>query len=41
MLFLVNVIMGVIYYIELPFFEKHKILPRKWPWKSESKEEVE
>jgi hypothetical protein len=30
--------MYIIYYVELPFFEKHKINNAPWPWK-ENKEE--
>eukprot|EP01135_Chromosphaera_perkinsii_P004770 Nk52_evm1s296 gene=Nk52_evmTU1s296 len=28
-----NVVMAIIYYVELPFFEKYKIQMKDWPWK--------
>ena len=28
---------GILYYLEIPFFEKFKIDPRPWPWKTDKK----
>ena len=30
-----------IYYLELPFLERYKVLDEPWPWKTETKEDEE
>lgn len=30
---LLNLMYGLIYYLQHPFFEQYKIIPKPWPWK--------
>jgi hypothetical protein len=31
---ILNIIYGLIYYLEIPFLEKYKVVKKPWPWKS-------
>ena len=37
---LLNLIYGLIYYMQNPFFEKYKIGPGDWPWKNKDPKKV-
>ena len=35
-----NSFYGIIYYLEIPFFEGYKITPGPWPWKNKNPKKV-